>query len=288
MEILKVKEKIPSSINSILISNYTKAKRNKRPDKIKQIVYPERDGKRMSDNTKQFNWIVKIKENLERLFANNQDVFIAGDLLWYPVEGNNKIRTAPDAMVVFGRPKGHRGSYKSWEESHIAPQVVFEILSPGNTAKEMKKKIKFYEKYGVKEYYEYNPDKIELKGWLRADNRLDNISEIQGWISPILNIKFEITKDDLYIFLPDGSPFLTTIELDQLRIKGIEAERLKTISAEEKAESERLRAISAEKKAETESLRAESERLRAISAEARSELLSKKLKELGIALYNEF
>ena len=38
------------------------------------------------------------------------------------------------AMVVFGRPKGYRGSYRQWEEGGIAPQVVFEILSPGNRA----------------------------------------------------------------------------------------------------------------------------------------------------------
>jgi Uma2 family endonuclease len=57
-------------------------------------------------------------------------LFVAGDLLWYPVEGDNKLRQAPDVMVVFGRPKGDRGSYKPWEEDNIPPQVVFEILLP--------------------------------------------------------------------------------------------------------------------------------------------------------------
>ncbi|MBU6344513.1 MAG: Uma2 family endonuclease [Cyanobacteria bacterium REEB494] len=91
-----------------------------------------------------FTWIVKIKENLEILFKSNPDVFVAGDLFWYPVEGNNKIKLAPDTMVVFGRPKGHRGSYRQWEEDNIPPQVVFEILSPGNTQDEMDKKKLFY------------------------------------------------------------------------------------------------------------------------------------------------
>ncbi len=40
---------------------------------------------------------------------------------------------APDVMVVFGRPKGRRGSYKQWQEDNIAPQVVFAILSPSNS-----------------------------------------------------------------------------------------------------------------------------------------------------------
>ncbi len=86
----------------------------------------------MSDNTLQFEWIVTIKEGLEAVFRNDPQVFVAGDLLWYPVQGNPKIRTAPDVLVAFGRPKGYRGSYRQWEEGGIAPHVVFEVLSPGN------------------------------------------------------------------------------------------------------------------------------------------------------------
>ncbi|NEX15989.1 MAG: hypothetical protein C1943_04960 [Halochromatium sp.] len=29
---------------------------------------------------------------------------------------------APDLFVVFGRPKGRRGSYRQWEEDGIAPR----------------------------------------------------------------------------------------------------------------------------------------------------------------------
>ena len=86
------------------------------------IVYPDSDGKPMAENTLQFRWIVTIEGGLESLFARDPQVFVAGDLLWYPVEGKPKIRTAPDAMVAFGRPKGRRGSYKQWEEGGIAPR----------------------------------------------------------------------------------------------------------------------------------------------------------------------
>lgn len=82
-------------------------------------------------------------------------MFVAGDLLWYPQPGDNKIRQAPDTMAVFGGPKGDRSSYQQWEEGNIPPQVVFEILSPGNPLKEMARKFKFYEQYGVEEYYIY-------------------------------------------------------------------------------------------------------------------------------------
>ena len=96
------------------------------------IDYPDSDGQRMADNTQQFRWIVLIKENLEILFANDPQVFVAGDLLWYPVEGHPEICVAPDVLVAFGCDNGDRGSYKQWLENNIAPQVVFEILSPCN------------------------------------------------------------------------------------------------------------------------------------------------------------
>ena len=87
-----------------------------------EIEYPDDDGEPMSDNTLQFNWIVVIKENLEAVFRHDPQVFVAGNLLWYPVEGEPTIRSAPDAMVAFGRPKGRRGSYKQWEEGeHPSP-----------------------------------------------------------------------------------------------------------------------------------------------------------------------
>ncbi len=181
------------------------------------ITYPERDGNPMSDNTKQFRWIVVIKENLELLFADNPNIFVAGDLLWYPIEGDNKTRQAPDVMIVFGRPKGDRGSYRQWVEDNITPQVVFEILSPGNRLLEMAKKFKFYEHHGVEEYYIYDPDKIDLQGWLRNNGELTVIEEMTGWVSPRLGIKFELTSENLEIFRPDGGKFLTFVELGKLR-----------------------------------------------------------------------
>ena len=241
--------------------------------KIKrEIVYPDSDGKPMSDNTKQFDWIVKIKENLERLYKNDPNVFIAGDLLWYPVEGNNKIRIGPDAMVVIGRPKGYRGSYRTWEENNIAPQVVFEILSPGNKRGAMERKFRFYQKYGVEEYYLYDPDRIRLNGWIRSGERLMPIPDMQGWTSPLLQIRFELAADDLFIFRPDGTPFLTTVELDQMA----EAERKKKEAAIREKEVERKKAEAERKKAEVERKKAEAEHQRAEAAICEKEVERKR------------
>ncbi len=192
----------------------------------------------MSDNTRQFRWIVTIKENLEILFASILDVFVAGDLLWYPVQGNNKIRQAPDAMVVFGRPKGDRGSYRQWEEDNIPPQVAFEILSPGNRAGKMGEKLLFYQRYGIQEYYIYDPDRIELSGFVRNLDWFEPIAEMNGWVSPLLEIRFQLTENTLEIYRPDGRRFLTPVEMDRLR----EQEREEKELAQSQAQQERQRA----------------------------------------------
>lgn len=204
------------------------------PSTQAETIYTKSDGRPIADNTKQFGWIVVIKENLEALFVDDPNVFVAGDLLWYPVEGNNKLYTAPDAMVVFGKPKGNRGSYQQWKESNIPPQVVFEILSPGNSQQEMEKKLLFYDRYGVEEYYIYDPDDNQLQGWLcsEAGAGLDAVPEIVNWISPRLQIRFELSEAQLTICRPDGKPFLTHTELsqqlEQTEQRAIAAERDRT------------------------------------------------------------
>jgi len=243
-----------------------------------QIIYPDSDGKPMSDNTKQFRWIVTIKENLEILFANNPEVFVAGDLLWYPVEGDNKTRIAPDAMVVFGRPKGDRGSYKQWEENNISPQVVFEILSPVNRLKEMTKKHLFYQQYGVEEYYIYDPDEVELTGLIRSGDRLVEIEAINSWVSPRLGIRFELTSDTLEIFRPDGQKFLTSVELDRLR----EQERQRAEEERQRAEEERQRAEEERQRAEEERQRAEDAIAQLETEKQRYQTLIERLRSKGI------
>ena len=184
---------------------------------VAQITYPQSDGQPMADNTRQFRWIVTIEGGLEALFHEDPQVFVAGDLLWYPVEGHPEISTAPDVLVAFGRPKGDRGSYRQWEEGGIAPHVVFEILSPVNTVALMTRKFRFNERYGVEEYYLYDPDTGELSGWQRQGDILEEIEPMQGWVSPRLGVRFELEGGVLQLYRPDGERFATYVELMEQR-----------------------------------------------------------------------
>ena len=180
-----------------------------------EITYPESDGMPMADNTRQFRYIVMIQGGIDALFKDDPEVFVAGDLLWYPTEGNNQLRVAPDVLVAFGRPKGDRGAYLQWREGNVAPQVVFEVLSPGNTLLEMTRKLRFYERYGVEEYYVYDPDRGELAGWQCAGESLEEITPIEGWISPRLGVRFNLEGAELVLTRPDGRRFETFVELTE-------------------------------------------------------------------------
>ena len=73
-------------------------------------------------------------------------------------------------------------------EDNVAPQVVFELLSPGNRLTEMAKKLEFYDRYGVEEYYSYDPDLNDLSGFQRVGGKLTVLDEMTDWVSPRLEI----------------------------------------------------------------------------------------------------
>ncbi len=204
------------------------------------VIYPDDNGEPMSNNTDQFRLIVWIKENLELVFADDPNVFLAGDLLWYPVEGNNKLSQAPDVMAVFGIPKEYRGSYQQWNEDNIAPQVAFEIWS-GDRIDLMIKKFQFYERYGVEEYYFYNPQTLELGGWLRRESEFEAIEQMDGWISPRLGVRFQLSETGLEMFGPNQEPFVSFVELDRLRQQAeARAQQAEMLLEQERSRSQAL------------------------------------------------
>jgi len=209
-----------------------------------EIEYPDDDGLPMSDNTLQFRWIVTLQTNLDGMYKDDPAVFVAGNLLWYPVLGQPTIRRTPDAMVAFGRSKRYRGSYKQWEEEGVAPQVVFEVQSPGNTQAEIDDKLEFYDRHGVEEYYHFDPHSMTLVGYVRSGEHLQPVPQMHGWVSPRLGIRFDLSELELVIYRPNGERFLTPVEREReqeevlLRTKEIE---------QAKDEAERKAALLAEK-----------------------------------------
>jgi len=215
-----------------------------------KIIYPDSDGQPMAENTKQAECITTLYGNLDDLFRNRADVFVAMDNLWYPVEGHPEWRTAPDVYVAFGRPKGHRGSYKQWEEAGVPLHVVFEVLSPGNRFAELQRKFDFYRRHGVEEYYIYDPELNYWEGFTRSGDQLVEIGDLRSWTSPRLGVRFDLDADEMRLVRPDGQPFLSYSEL-----------------------ADRSRAAE---------VRADAEQRRADAQQRRADSLAAKLRELGV------
>lgn len=173
------------------------------------VEYPDSDGQPMAENDLQYRWIVMLRGNIGLLFKDRPDVYVAADHLVYAQEGDPSVRQAPDTYVVFGRPKGDRGSYRVWDEDGIFPQVVFEVMSPGNRRAEMDRKLAFYDRYGAEEYYVIDPQRNRVAGYLRSASGLIDIPDMSGWVSPRLGVRFDTSGPEPVLYRPDGRRFLT-------------------------------------------------------------------------------
>jgi hypothetical protein len=63
-----------------------------------------------------------------------------------------------------------------------------------------------------------------------VDGNLREIPEMNGWVSPRLGVRFNLSGPELKLFGPDGQPFLTyqelAIQVDLLRLR-LQIERMK-------------------------------------------------------------
>jgi Uma2 family endonuclease len=214
----------------------------------------------MSDDTLHYEWIRFLYDAAREAFEDREDIFVAGNLLWYPVEGRPDIRRAPDVMVVIERPKGPRSSWKQWEEEGKGPQFVVEVASKSNTEEEFREKLEFYDRYAVQEYLVYDYTRNRLSIWARqhpgAPLKLQGSGE--PWTSPLLGMTFWLSTDGaLGIRLPNG------------RLARTREEVLRELQLEQN-------------RAEAERQRAEAERQRAEAERQRAKRLAEKLRELGI------
>jgi Uma2 family endonuclease len=251
---------------------------------VPELVFPDSDGKPMAENTLQFDTIVTLKGNIEVIARST--AFVAADNLIYVDPRDPTARQAPDVYVAFGRPRGHRGSYKVWEEGNVFPQVIFEVLGPSNTPAEMEARRRFYFTHGAEEYYEFDPEAGTWIGFVRdrATGRPEPVETMDGFVSPRLGMRFAFLPHELLVFRPDGSRFLSfqeTYARAEAAHQRAEEAHHRAEAAHQRVEAERQRTEEALRAEETQ-LRAEAERQRAERQAAESERLRALLRAAGI------
>jgi Uma2 family endonuclease len=120
------------------------------------IFYPESDGKPMGETEIHVLELIRVLEVLRARYADQPNVYVFGNMMFYYEEGNPRASISPDVCVVFGVPKlPLRRVYKLWDEA--PPAAVFEITSRSTRQEDLVKKRALYERIGVEEYYLYDP-----------------------------------------------------------------------------------------------------------------------------------
>lgn len=153
---------------------------------VKMSPAPSRRHQKMATSLSALVWLHFRKMNCQ--------VFEAPFDVRLPVPRGEKDRTVvqPDLCVVCDLDKlDDRGC-------DGAPDLVVEILSPGNTTREMKDKYEVYEEAGVREYWLVDPEHEAVTVYLRNEQGIfiglqpvTAGSELQSSIFPELKIDLQ-------------------------------------------------------------------------------------------------
>jgi hypothetical protein len=102
----------------------------------------------------------------------------------------------------------------------------------------------FYSRYGVAEYYEYDPEIGMLEVWTRQKGVLRNALIDDLWRSPLLGVTLKIeTNGELSLYKPNGERFLRPLEIKAMAdLAETRAERWRNRAERERERAERLAA----------------------------------------------
>jgi Uma2 family endonuclease len=267
-------------------------------DPVGAVHYPESDGKPMAETETHFETMVDLVHQLRwHLAARTDRTHVAGNQLWYWVEGDPRQSVAPDVYVVVGVPQlPPKPIWKTWVD-RCAPTVVFEVTSPSTADEDLLRKPRIYGRLGTQELFLFDPLREYLTPPLQVWRRVGE--ELEPAIGPerseVLGLDLRPDGPRLELVGPGGErvPPLGRIRpamerarrraeqererAEQEKRRADEAEqraeqaRERAEQAQERAEQERERAEQAQERAEQERQRAEQERERAEQAQERAE-----------------
>lgn len=218
---------------------------------LDHAFYPDSDDEPMAESVLQAEVIRALILGFQRLYLGRPDVVVVGDAFWYPVKGQPKVVLAPDTMVVVDLPSlpdfRTMGSYRQFEYGGRVALAV-EVLSPSNTAAEMRRKRRFYEEHGAAEYWEYDPESATLEVWVRHGDEFVRVAvPPAGLISPATGVRVGVADGMLAVYNP-GSDRRWLMLAEEAGLM-VEAE---AAAEQAQAEAARVQAEAAQRIAELE------------------------------------
>jgi len=126
------------------------------PLQYEEIEYPYSDGKPMAESDLHRDEMMYLIQALDDRYRETPDVYVAGNLFLYYVQGDRKAVVAPDVLLVKGVPKGRRKSFLLWKEGR-GPCFVIEVSSASTRGEDLDLKKNLYQRLGVEEYFLHDP-----------------------------------------------------------------------------------------------------------------------------------
>ena len=210
------------------------------------VTYPDRDGRPLAETQAHLDQIIYLVVALQQFFAAAPDVFVAGDLLLYYVEGDKRKRVAPDVFIARGvkNAKQLRRTYLLWDEG-ATPEVIFEITSAGTIREDLETKHFLYHQLGVREYFLFDPLgeylRPSLLGYRLIDGSYQQIdADAAGTVlSDTLGLELRLRDRGLRLFDPQTGEWLLSpdelAEARRLEARGREEEARGRVAAETRA-----------------------------------------------------
>ncbi len=230
-----------------------------------EVEYPESDGKPMAETDVHRDLMAGLIDALKWRYRDDPQIYVSGNLLLYYVEGDPTKSKAPDVFVVKGVEKRLRRIYKLWEEG-VAPCAVIELTSKSTRREDQKGKFELYARWGVREYFLFDP----LNEYLRP--------ALQGY--RLRRGGYEVIRADELGRL-ESKELGVWLERDGTRLRLWDVTTgEEVVDGAERALAATRRAVIAESRAQFEAAARQAEAARAAEAEARAAAAEAELAKL--------
>ena len=209
------------------------------------IEYPTSDGRPVAETPLHYKRLADAAYALTTFFDPQPGVYVGVNMLVYDEPGNPRRHLSPDIFIAFGVEDGYRDIFKIWEET--APAFVLEVTSKTTRREDGRKKSR-YARWGVSEYFLYDPRaeyvKPPLQGFALIGTAYRAITT-----SVLPNGEAGLWSEKLGLFLWLDGPalrFYNPVTGRNLRTPSEEAARADAEVARAEAEIARRRELEAE------------------------------------------
>lgn len=207
--------------------------------------YPYSDGRILMEADPHANAIVAMRNQLQAYFKGLPDIYVAGSMAVYYRQGDKEAVVAPDLFVALGVERKDRRSYKIWEEAGVVPAFVVEVASPSTARRDATSKQSTYEQIGVREYWQFDPDRTRiphgLVGWRLKGGQYERVRAMRqaggtrGYRSLVLDLGLRSEGPLLRFWdLRSGQDLKTHLETDS----ALDISERRVDDAERRAEAE--------------------------------------------------